>query len=123
MARHRFGGGIQDWTFRRRDNVDGQNGIAQLVAATITFWNLPEGGTQYTDLLDEGGSPITEVTSADGTGDAELGQIPQFRGPDGVWTMWASADGGPRALMSAWDFGDSIDDLESRVAALEGDGD
>lgn len=105
MARHWFGNTVADWTFTRVDDVDGHDNIAQLVgAATVTFWNERQDGTQYTDLLDAEGQPITQVVTGD-AGD-ELGVIPLFQGPDDVTYMWAEADGGPRVLVQTWDLGD-----------------
>jgi len=98
MARHTFGGGIADWTFIEVDGVDGVDDLAQLDGGVVvTFWNAASGGTQYTDLLDVGQSPVTSVMSDAG------GQIPEFYGPDGVAQMWAEAGGGQRALMVATD--------------------
>jgi len=99
VARHLFGGGIADWTFQAVDGVDGEDNIAQVVGgATITAWNAESGGTQHTDLLDESGSPVDHVTTSDGTDGRAAGTIPPFSGPDDVWAMWLSADGGPRLL-------------------------
>lgn len=97
MARHIFGGGVADWTF----GPDVSNLAELLGAINITFWNAETGGTQHTDLLDMTNAAISSVTSSDGTDGRALGQIPQFKGPDNVTEMWASADSGPRALMHA----------------------
>lgn len=98
-----FGGSLTDWTFGQVDGVDGNDNMVQAVgAATVTFWNLATGGTQYTDLVDEGGSAITSVTTSDGTDGRALGAIPPLEGPEDVSVMWADA-GGPRALIVAWD--------------------
>lgn len=111
MARYGFGGGIADWSFTAVDAVDGNDDIAQLTGGVvIEFYNSETGGTQYTDLLDESGNPVTSVTSADGTGSRSIGQIPPFSGPDGVTTMWASAGGGPRALMVTTDAADAVNE-------------
>lgn len=92
MARNPFGGTDSAWTF----HPDGDDN-ATLGTAVVTCWTDKAGGEQYTDLAqDEAGTePITQVVSADGTGDDELGQIPEFWGPDGVTEMWAQADAGP----------------------------
>lgn len=112
MARHSFGGGMADWTFTTVSGVDGNDNLPQLVGgAVIQFFNLEDGGTQYTDLLDQDGNPTNQIVSSDGTGDRTIGQIPQFQGPDDVWSMWASANGGPRKLMQANDIGEALQEL------------
>lgn len=108
--RYNFGGGIADWSFTTAD-VSGTNDLAQLSGGVaITFWNAETGGTQYTDLLDGAGTPVSSITSSDGTDGRSLGQIPPFSGPDGVTTMWASAVGGPRALLVTGDAADIVAD-------------
>lgn len=103
MARHQFGGSLTDWTFAQLDGVDGHDDIAQLIGGVeVTFWNLEVGGTQYTDLVDDGGAAITSVISSDGLDGRALGTIPPFEGPEDISVMWADG-GGPRALIVAWD--------------------
>lgn len=99
MARYPFGGSLVDWTFARAEEVAGVPNLAQLVGGVqVTFWNAESGGTQYTDLLDMDGEPITYVTSSDGSDGYEIGTLPMFQGPDDIKKMWADA-GGQRALM------------------------
>lgn len=110
MARHLFGGGIADWTF-----TEGGAGEAVLASTvTVTFWDDITGGTQYTDLTTLAGAAIDSVVSGDGTGETK-GQIPQFYGPDAITFMWASANGGPRALVVATDLGN---DITAQLATL-----
>lgn len=121
MARYLFGGSLPDWAFTTA-TADGQDNLAQLVGgSTITFFNAETGGTQYTDLTDTTGGAITDVTTSDGTDGRALGTIPPFYGPDGVWSMWASADGGSRALMVSADvgvvLGPQVDTLAASLAA------
>lgn len=88
--------------------------VALLVPdATITCWSAASGGAQYTDLLDLTGTPVTQVDSD------SSGQIPQFRGPDGVRSMWADAGGGSRRLMIATDLGDDIRSLAADQESLQ----
>lgn len=102
MARYWFGGGIADWTFTTQDAVGGFNDMAQIVGAVqVAFYNAETGGTQVTDLLDASGVPATTITSSDGSDGRAAGTIPPFQGPDGVTELWASAGGGPRALVQA----------------------
>ncbi|WP_435215933.1 glycosyl hydrolase family 28-related protein [Streptomyces sp. bgisy034] len=90
MARSTFGASLADYVVRPSDGL-----WSVASGATITFWDDPDAGTQYTDLLDSGGSPVTQVTAD------EYGQIPEFQGPDGVTGMWADAGGTSRAWIEA----------------------
>lgn len=105
-----------DWVF-----LEGAGGEAILQGdVTVTFWNARTGGTQYEDLLDESGAPITGVTSGDGT-PIPKGVIPQFQGPEGVTELWADAGGASRAKMMATDIGSVITEVETlgaNVASL-----
>lgn len=108
--RHTFGAGISDWTFGTIDGVDAADAtltvddMAQVVGAiVVTFWTAESAGSQYTDLLDINGLPVTYVTSSDGTDGRAKGQIPQFFGPDEVTLMWAQAGDGPRAIIKTTD--------------------
>ncbi|PAK25783.1 hypothetical protein CJD44_14220 [Streptomyces sp. alain-838] len=92
MARYTYGAGIADYVVQP---TDGLWGVAP--GAVITFWSAPDGGSQYTDLLDASGNPITEIT-ADGQS-----MLPTFQGPDGVTIMWASAGGSTRVWIRARD--------------------
>jgi hypothetical protein len=51
----------------------------------------------------------------------QLGQIPPFYGPDGVWEMWLSANGGPRVLAMATDLGTSIAQNVSDIQSVNSD--
>lgn len=99
MTRHMYGQGPADWTF----SVGTGNAAVLAGAINITFYNQATGGTQYTDLLDASGSPITSVTSSNGSSGLPVGTIPLFFGPDGVTTMWADGGGGYRSLVTAHD--------------------
>lgn len=90
--RYHFGQGAADFLVTPRD---GLWGVAP--GAVVTLWSAADGGVQYTDLLDAGGNPVTEV-SADGQG-----MLPSFQGPDGVTLMWASAGGTSRVWLKARD--------------------
>ncbi|MEV8600435.1 SGNH/GDSL hydrolase family protein [Streptomyces griseoviridis] len=90
MARSQFGAGIADYVVRPSD---GLWGIAP--NTIVTFWSAADGGTQYTDLQDAAGSPISSVTTTD------QGLIRGFSGPDGVTGMWADAGGTSRAWVGA----------------------
>lgn len=109
--RYSFGGGIADWAFSTV-TVSGTADLAQLTgSAVVTFWTTETGGSQYTDLLDGDGQPISTVTAADGAGTRAKGQIPPFKGPDGVTKMWAQAGTGPRALMITTDAADATPEV------------
>lgn len=94
MARYSFGGGIADYLVQPRD---GLWGVAP--GAVVTFYSDADGGSQYTDLLNEAGTAVTEITADDN------GLLPVFQGPDGVTLMWASAGGASRVWMKARDAG------------------
>jgi hypothetical protein len=106
VTRHIFGQGPSDWTF----TVGTANAATLAGGVTITFWDLPASGTQYTNLLDANGTAITSVTSANGTTALPVGTIPLFYGPDTVTEMWADAGGGYRSLVLAHDGFASADD-------------
>lgn len=90
MARFEFGAGMADFVVQPSD---GLWGVAP--GATIAFWDDPDAGTQYTDLLDASGTPITQVVAD------EQGFIPSFSGPDSVEGMWADGGGSSRAWIQA----------------------
>ncbi|MFF3928554.1 hypothetical protein [Streptomyces hirsutus] len=90
MARYEFGAGIADYVVRPSDGL-----WSVAPGAVLTFWDAPDSGAQYTDLLDALGASITQVTA-----DAQ-GFVPAFRGPDGVVGMWADSGGTRRAWMEA----------------------
>jgi hypothetical protein len=116
VARHWFGQSLTDWTF----TVGSSDEAVLAGGVEISFYNAAVGGSQYTDLLDQAGSPITTVTSSDGTS-LPVGTIPRFQGPDTVTEMWADAGGGARFLMVAVDLGATITTLEGTVAGLAAD--
>ncbi|ODA69505.1 right-handed parallel beta-helix repeat-containing protein [Streptomyces sp. AVP053U2] len=95
MARSTFGAGIADYVVTPSDGL-----WAVAPGAVITFWSAADGGTAYTDLLDENSAPVTQIVADD------LGFIPSFAGPDGITGMWAEADGGTRAWIQARGAGD-----------------
>ncbi|MCG0062230.1 hypothetical protein L0F81_02825 [Streptomyces tricolor] len=75
--------------------TDGLWGVAP--GTVVTFWDSITDGTQYTDLLDALGAPITQVTTDTN------GFIPSFSGPVDVPGMWADAGGTSRAWIAARD--------------------
>lgn len=114
MARHTFGQSPADWTF-----TAGSGDVATLAGSVaVTFWNLPSGGTQYTDLLDTAGSPATQIVSGDGSA-VSVGTIPQFSGPDGITEMWADAGGGTRYIMVATDIGGLTALVDGNTSAID----
>lgn len=126
MARHSFGGSLTDWTFALGDTATSGSGVtgpAALVqtGVTVTCWSAQSGGSQYTDLVDNTGVPVSSITS-----DAATGEIPPFQGPDNedggpeVVALWADAGAG-RMLMVATDLGDAVTDLTARMASAEAD--
>ncbi|MFF3190565.1 glycosyl hydrolase family 28-related protein [Streptomyces misionensis] len=90
MARSEFGAGIADYVVTPTDGT-----WAVAAGATVTFWDASDAGTQYTDLQDVSGTPMTSVRAD------EQGFLPRFFGPDGVTGMWADAGGSSRAWIEA----------------------
>jgi hypothetical protein len=120
MARHLFGGGIADWTFDLGDAATAGSGasgnLAVVVpAVSVTFYDSPTTGTQYSDLTDLSSVAISSITSD------SSGEMPQFYGPDDVYFMWADASGGagPRRVMVATDLGPVVQALTEQVANLQ----
>ncbi len=112
--RHAFGGDLTGWVFTSdTDHIPVLAG-----GVTVTAWNAQIGGTQITDLAtDVGGvGAITQVTTL--TIDP-YGSIPQFWGPDEVWSLWLQAGAGPRLLAVATDTGDQLGLLQAAVALLQ----
>lgn len=118
MARHSFAADPSSWVF----TIDGTTGAAEpLAGAVITFWNQQTGGTQYTDLAAaaDGSGSTTTITSGDGSGGTVVGSIPQFYGPNNVWGMWGSANGGPRQLFLASDLATYVQANTDTVATVQ----
>ncbi|MEU2797421.1 glycosyl hydrolase family 28-related protein [Streptomyces sp. NPDC007117] len=90
MARYEFGAGVADYVVTPSDGL-----WAVGAGANVIFWDAAEDGTQYTDLQDAGGTPMTSVRAD------EYGALPRFLGPDGITGMWADAGGLSRAWMEA----------------------
>lgn len=108
MARMMFGAGIADWTM----SSDGESGAVEVAPNTVvTFWDSQVGGSQFTDLTDLSGNAVNAVTSD------SSGQIPGLFGPDNVYQMWASAAGGPRAVMTAVNIGTYLGPMRTQLEA------
>jgi hypothetical protein len=110
-GRRRFGGSVADWTFQFSGDA-----MDRAAGATVTFWSAITGGTQYTDLTTTGGAPITSIVTD------SSGEMGEFYGPSGVWSMYADANAGagPRRRMTAADQGDMLTLLRDAVARLGG---
>lgn len=120
MARHTFLGDLASWVMDTGSPAASTGGLSGGVALVIpgqavTFYDAETGGTQYTGLLDDAGTPITEATS-----DAD-GALPQIQGPDGVRLMWADASGGagPRRVCVATDLGPDLSNVEATQATYD----
>ena len=114
MARHRFGGDTASWATNLGADATTPGGVPAKVAlfvpgAVVIFYNRAEGGSRYTELADLNGTTIDSVTCN------ERGFWPEFDGPDGVWTMYADANGGdgPRYRVQATDLGAAVDSAQS----------
>jgi hypothetical protein len=124
MSRHQFGGSLADFVVVAGDpaTVGDIDGFQTVLApdTDVTFWTAQTAGTQYTDLLDLTGTPITSAAT-DSTG-----ALPQLQGPDTdpeIWVMWADASegAGPRRLIVSTDAGASIAALASALADVTED--
>jgi hypothetical protein len=101
MARHSFFGDLASFVY----TVGASNVLSAGGGVTVTCWSARTGGTQYTDLATDAagtGSPLT-LTSSTGTGGYPVGAIPLTYGPDGIVSMWVSANSGPRQMVIAND--------------------
>lgn len=104
MARHRFGGSPADIAMERvGSQMEIRGGAAGLV------WDSLDGGSQYTDLTDLAGAPITQVVA-----DANGGVA--FYGPDLVALCWIDFGYG-RYLIQAQDLGADVEALRSSLVA------
>jgi hypothetical protein len=121
-VRHLFLGGVADWATALgadETSTSSQAGKRALFipSATLTFWGASSGGTQYTDLLDGTGNPVTSVTAD------SAGELPEIQGPDTApetWYMWMDGNNGagPRRKVIATDIGEALTGQEADIAAL-----
>lgn len=114
MARHWFGGSQADQVVTRYDL--GSHGLVALAAGVkVTFFDAETDGTQYVDLLLDGITPGSFITTDDD------GYVPRFQGPDAVQAMWADVGAGqPRRIMVTTDAAiDLSTQLASRIAVVE----
>lgn len=105
MTWYAFGIGPSDWTFVSGTVTDtGSTDVTVpvLVAGTLTFWNLPSGGTQLTVALDSDGvTQAMSITSSDGSDGFPVSTVGRF------WAqqvqVWADGGAGGRLLMTTTD--------------------
>lgn len=124
MARYWFGNQPADFVVAPGDHVELTStltGMEAVLAPGVTLWCWDyTTGDRITDLLDEHGSPIAEVTTD------SYGRLPRFRGPDGVERMLIGQppDGDeekPRHTILTTSYPDIVEGLRTRIAALEAD--
>ncbi|MFF2852696.1 glycosyl hydrolase family 28-related protein [Streptomyces sp. NPDC058001] len=96
MARHLFGGSPADYASER---VGSQ--LLLRPGAVGTVWTSRTGGTQFTDLTDLAGTPISQVTA-----DSDGGVT--FYGPDGTTSCYVDFGYSHRYTMTATDIGDVL---------------
>lgn len=116
--RYSYGGSIADWTFRTVATSEVGDLAQVLGGVEVTFWSARDGGLQYTDLLSVESMPVSSVFTESAGDVGATGQIPPFFGPDGVSVMWASADGGPRALIRTNDLPAHVHDAADIVTGV-----
>lgn len=94
--RHHFGGSPSDYAMERVGNQ-----LLVRPGAVGTVWDALTAGSQYTDLTDLAGSPISEVT-ADSDGGVS------FMGPDEVSRLFVDFGYTRRFALAATDLGDVL---------------
>ncbi len=99
-----FGGGPEDVYLVEDEDHDLRGGGG----ATVLFYTAETGSTRILDLLDINLSPITSITTSNGTDGRAPGQIAPFYGPNEVYEMWATANGSPRFLLQASNLGSEL---------------
>lgn len=113
MTRLVFGGGIADWAF----GADDSNRAEIIGGAVIQLYDAEAGGNRLTDLQDLNGIAISQVLTSSGDDGRAIGQIPPFYGPDSTFEMWASANAGPRVLMTAVNIGSFLGPVRDQLNA------
>lgn len=112
MARSKFGGTHLDvvlapYRFGQRHLAELRGGV------DVTFWDAADGGSKVTDLLLDGSAASQIATDPDG-------YLPEFEGPDGVFTLYADAGFGRRFLTLTTDVAlDLAADLATRIPTSE----
>lgn len=106
--RHAFGGSPSDYAMEKVGNQ-----LLLRPASVGTVWDALTGGTQYTDLTDLTGTPITTVT-ADSDGAVA------FFGPDGVTALYVDFGYGRRYALTAVDTGEVLADFMAQGGAPNG---
>lgn len=123
LARHPFGDTLPDYAIDTQTVGTTDNVLVAQPSATVLFYTDQTGGSQITDLSSDvnGLTPVTSVTTSDGVSDGRKpGQIPTVYGPDETYWMWASANGGPRQLITAQDlpaFASKVSELDAALQA------
>lgn len=113
MTRLVYGGGIADWSF----GADDSNRALLVGGAVLKFYDAETGGNALSDLQDLNGIAISQVTTSTGADGRSIGQIPPFYGPDSTFEMWASANAGPRVLMTAVNIGSFLGPVRDQLNA------
>lgn len=101
MARSEFGGTFAAWIVTT-GTAAGDGSLPVVLPSspvTLTIYDNPDGAV-VTDLLDEGGAPVTSISVAAGSA-----YIPRFSGPDGLTSLWVQEAGGRWLPIPRWDPG------------------
>lgn len=118
MARMRFGGTPADVYLY--EDTDGDLHAGGGFNA-LFYTSNDVSGQPITDLLDASGTPVTYITTSDGStapAGPAAGQLPVFWGPDGVYSMWMSVNSSPRQLVAATNVGEYFDQTKEDVDNL-----
>lgn len=123
MARYQFGGVMAAWLVSTVPDEALGEGIEVVTlptdSTTLEIYDAPDGaGSLVTDLLDENGNPVSEISVP--AGDP---YIPRFQGPDGVQSLWVQSATGRWLPLPRWDDGAGDgggDDDGEQYVKLEG---
>ncbi|MFJ6559986.1 hypothetical protein ACIQMV_08895 [Streptomyces sp. NPDC091412] len=106
--RHKFGGSPADFAVEKVGNQ-----LLLRPGATGAAWTAATGGSQYTDLTDLAGNPISQIT-ADSDGSVA------FMGPDNVTTCYVDFGYGRRYCLTAVDTGQILADHLAKGGQADG---
>ncbi|MEU4568657.1 hypothetical protein [Micromonospora sp. NPDC023956] len=113
MSQYRHGGDLASYVV-----FAGEGNLLLLgPGAQLDAWNERTGGAQLTDLVDLDGTPITTISSSDGTDGFEVGQIKPYRAPlPAVWLGEAGNPAGKRVLSLTIDLPEMIAQAQTNAA-------
>lgn len=91
-----YGGKVEDFLVGiDAVGAGGEEVLVPAASATVTIWDAGTGGSQITDLLDDAGAVITQVTADD------EGALPRFYAPDSYTEVFVDGGGTRRQALPA----------------------